>query len=95
MSGPCDQCRAEQDRWRYETSPLTHSRRSRFKIASGAVYDDSAAGARDRMRIAFEEWRDLVNSQCALIAKTCHHPVIVPLPEPEPWGQYDLFGVAS
>ncbi len=42
-----------------------------IRIASGATYDDTAAGATANRRNRYEDWRALVGRQVALIGETC------------------------
>lgn len=65
----CDPCQEERLRW-LDTKP---SAVLPFGIAhgSGAGYDVTAPGIRDRSRGQHEKWRVLVREQMALIAATC------------------------
>ncbi len=77
MSAParlCRECRDLYDRW-LDTSPAIVS--PGVKIASGAAYDDTAAGAEANRRRRVDDWRALVNRQHALIHDICsakHRP---------------------
>lgn len=42
-----------------------------FAHGSGAPYDISAAGIRDRQRSRFEEWRSTIRFHMDLIARAC------------------------
>lgn len=61
----CDSCATESQRWLdYRLPPV-------LKIASSSARDDTPAGLADRRRSRFEEWRDTINRQQALIRKHC------------------------
>lgn len=63
----CTRCRAERDAWLdYRLPPVLG-----IAYGSGAPYDVSPAGIRDRQRSRFEEWRSTVNFNRDLIARTC------------------------
>lgn len=42
-----------------------------FSFGSGAAYDVSPAGAADRQRARFEQWRETIRFNRDLIARTC------------------------
>lgn len=58
---------------------------------SGAPYDASAAGLRDRRRARFEEWRSLVSFEMDLIARTCREAGHLIEPTAPRVVQLDLF----
>ena len=67
MTPLCGPCQASRAAWLdYRLPPV-------FGIAhgSGAPYDVSAAGIRDRQRSRFDEWRSTVRFHRDLIARTC------------------------
>lgn len=66
----CAPCSEEMGRW-LDTRPSTLLPRLGFAHGSGAPYDVSAAGLRDRTRSRTEEWRATVRFQRALIADGC------------------------
>jgi hypothetical protein len=71
----CGPCRAERDRW-LDTSPSTLIPRPGFSHGSGAPYDVSAAGLRDRRGARYEEWRRTVQHGRRMVAVACragHH----------------------
>ncbi|AGM13275.1 hypothetical protein PBI_NEWMAN_78 [Mycobacterium phage Newman] len=61
----CAACQAASDKWLdYRITPS-------IKIASGAARDDTVEGVRDARAAHFQEWRDTINRQQALIRKQC------------------------
>jgi hypothetical protein len=66
----CGPCSAEMGRW-LDTSPSTLLPRLGFAHGSGAAYDVSAAGLRDRRAARHEEWAATVRRQRALIREGC------------------------
>jgi hypothetical protein len=71
----CGPCLAEMGRW-LDTSPSTLIPRLGFAHGSGAAYDVSAAGLRDRRTARYEEWLRTVRHGRAMIARACragHH----------------------
>ncbi|AIM40927.1 hypothetical protein SEA_AELIN_79 [Mycobacterium phage Aelin] len=61
----CAACQAASDKWLdYRITPS-------IKIASGSARDDTLDGVRDRRAARFQEWRDTINRQQALIRKQC------------------------
>lgn len=71
----CGPCRAERDRW-LDTVPSTLIPRLGFAHGSGAAYDVSAAGLRDRRAARYEEWRRTVLHGREMVAVACragHH----------------------
>jgi hypothetical protein len=63
----CPPCRDERSRWLGYRLPRTPG----FAFGSGAPYDVSPAGIRDRQHARFEEWRSTVAFHRDLIARTC------------------------
>jgi hypothetical protein len=71
----CGPCLAEMGRW-LDTSPSTLIPRLGFAHGSGAAYDASPAGIRDRRAARYEEWRRTVQHGRAMVAVACragHH----------------------
>lgn len=68
MTAPlCIPCREARSRWLdYRLPPVPG-----FQHGSGAPYDTSPAGIRDRQRSRFEQWRSTVRFQMDLIASAC------------------------
>jgi hypothetical protein len=63
----CSPCHAARVAWLdYRLPPVLG-----FQHGSGAPYDTSPAGIRDRQRSRFEEWRSTVKFQMDLIADAC------------------------
>lgn len=63
----CAPCRDARLAWLdYRLPPVPG-----FQHGSGAPYDTSPAGIRDRQRGRFEEWRTTVRFHMDLIARTC------------------------
>ncbi|ACU41224.1 hypothetical protein SEA_ROY17_78 [Mycobacterium phage Roy17] len=61
----CAACQAASDKWLdYRITPS-------IKIASGSARDDTVEGVRDARAARFQEWRDTINRQQALIRKQC------------------------
>lgn len=59
---------------------------------SGAAYDTSTAGVRDRQRARFEQWRETIRFNQQLIAEQCRAGRHVDgTPEPAPVIEIDLF----
>lgn len=67
MTPLCPPCAAERMAWLDYRLPPTLG----IAHGSGAPYDVSAAGIRDRQRSRFEQWRSTVRFQMALIAEQC------------------------
>lgn len=67
LCGPCSQ---ESARW-LDTSPSTLLPRLGFAHGSGAAYDVSAAGLRDKNRARHAEWAATVRFQRDLVATGC------------------------
>ncbi len=71
MTDPlCGPCSEEMGRW-LDTSPATLLPRLSFTYGSGAVYDVSPAGIRERRTARHAEWAATVRRQRALIAAGC------------------------
>ncbi len=71
----CQPCQAVSLAW-LDTSPSTLIPRLGFAHGSGAAYDVSAAGLRDRRAARYEEWRRTVQHGRAMVAQACragHH----------------------
>lgn len=67
MSLLCPPCRAARSAWLdYRLPPALG-----IAHGSGAPYDVSAAGLRDRQRSRFAEWRTTVRFHMDLIAREC------------------------
>ncbi len=66
----CTPCRTEQDRW-YDTTPQQMFPGLGFVMQASAAYDLTPRGVADRRRIRWEQWRDTVRFQQALIATAC------------------------
>lgn len=66
----CPPCAQESARW-LDTSPSTLLPRFGFAHGSGAAYDASPAGMRDRRAARHEEWRTTVRDQRKRIAQQC------------------------
>lgn len=62
----CDSHRAEWMTWL--DYPMSSSP---GVVTSGAAYDDTAAGSRDRRRIRFEHWRRMIREQQARVVEAC------------------------
>lgn len=61
----CSPCQLASDAWLdYRVNPP-------LKIASGSSRDDTAAGVADGLRARYEEWRNTIRNQQALIQKLC------------------------
>lgn len=67
MKPLCPPCGAARLAWLDYRLPRTFG----FAYGSGAPYDVSAAGVRDRRRLRFEEWRSTVRFHTDLIARQC------------------------
>ena len=65
----CPPCRALADKWLYSNPARVLG--GGVRIASGAAYDDTAAGVADNRRGRYEQWRRLVREQIALIVEGC------------------------
>ncbi|MEV5211376.1 hypothetical protein AB0K35_28270 [Micromonospora sp. NPDC053740] len=63
----CQPCSAERARWLDYRLPRTLG----ITHGSGAPYDVSVAGVRDRQRSRFEEWKATIAFHRDLIAHTC------------------------
>ena len=61
----CATCQARHDDW------LDYRLPTRVKIASGASRDDTVAGVAEARKVRFQEWRDTINRQQALIRSQC------------------------
>lgn len=73
----CPPCSAARMSWLDYRLP----RVSGFQHGSGAPYDTSAAGIRDRQRSRSEQWRSTVRFHMDLIARACRtagHVVVEP-----------------
>lgn len=71
MSEPlCGPCQEESARW-LDTSPATLIPRLGFAHGSGAAYDVSPAGLRDRRAARYAEWAATVRNARRLIAAGC------------------------
>jgi hypothetical protein len=66
----CGPCSAEMSRW-LDTSPSTLIPRLGFAHGSGAAYDVSAAGLRERRAARHGEWAATVRRQRALVVAGC------------------------
>jgi hypothetical protein len=66
----CVPCTAERMRWA-DSKPSQILPRFGFTYGSGAAYDVSPVGLRDGKRARYEDWRRLVKSQMALVARGC------------------------
>ena len=66
----CPPCALQSARW-LDTSPSTLLPRLGFAYGSGAAYDASPAGMRDRRAARHEEWAATVRRQRALVAEGC------------------------
>lgn len=88
MKSPlCPPCQAERQRWLdYRLPPVLA-----IAHGSGAPYDVSAAGLRDKRRSRFEEWRSTIRFQMDLIASQCRAARHVAEPLPARVIQLDLF----
>lgn len=67
MTPLCTPCNEARARWLNYRLPPTLG----IAHGSGAPYDVSAAGLRDKQRSRFEEWRATVRFQRDLIARQC------------------------
>lgn len=94
---PCAACQDHIAGWA-ATAPSTHIRPG-LAITSHGSGGDTHIQAVERRGARWRAWSELVDFQIRLTLRICaeQHQVaaITPLPEPEPWGQYDLFGMAS
>lgn len=61
----CDPCQAEWASWLDYRQPIA------VTFAAGAAYDTTLAGVRDRQRARFDDWRNTVLAQQALIEQHC------------------------
>lgn len=88
MKAPlCVPCREAWLRWLdYRLPPVPG-----FQHGSGAPYDTSPAGIRDRQRGRFEQWRSTVRFQMDLIASACRSAGHVVVEPPARVIQLDLF----
>lgn len=71
----CATCQAESDRW-LESSPSEVLPLLSIAYGSGAAYDTTGAGIRQRRSARWQQWRDLVVFQRNLIREGCasgHH----------------------
>jgi hypothetical protein len=66
----CQPCIEQQMRW-LDTRPSQMYPTFSFTYGSGAAYDTTPAGVRDRLRMNGERWRRLVRTQMAAIAADC------------------------
>jgi hypothetical protein len=66
----CGPCSEEMGRW-LDTSPSTLLPRLGFAHGSGAAYDVSQAGLRERRAARHAEWAATVRFQRALVAAGC------------------------
>lgn len=66
----CGPCLAESWRW-LDTNPMALHPRLGFAFGSGAVYDTSEGGMRDRLAARHAEWAALVRFQRRLVAEGC------------------------
>lgn len=83
----CPPCAEASGRWLdYRLPPVLG-----IAYGSGAPYDVSAAGIRDRRRSRFEEWRSTVRFHRDLIARTCRAARHVAKEPPARIVQLDLF----
>lgn len=83
----CAPCREARAAWLdYRLPPVLG-----IAYGSGAPYDVSAAGIRDRQRARFEEWRSTVRFHRDLIARTCRTAGHVAEPPIARVIQLDLF----
>lgn len=86
MKPLCVPCRAARLSWLdYRLPPVPG-----FQHGSGAPYDTSPAGIRDRQRGRFEEWRSIIRFHRDLIARTCRASGHVAVPPPARVIQLDL-----
>lgn len=67
---PCGPCAEEMGRW-LDTRPSVLIPRPGFAHGSGAPYDVSAAGLRDKGRARHAEWAATVRFQRALVLAGC------------------------
>jgi hypothetical protein len=84
MSAPlCGPCSAESARW-LDTSPATLLPRLSLAYGSGAVYDASPAGLRERRAARHAEWVATVRRQRQLVADGCRagRHAVTPTPAP-------------
>lgn len=75
MAELCEPCSAESQRW-LDTRPSALIPRLGFAHGSGAAYDVSAAGLRERGSSRYEEWRRTVQHGRRMVAVACragHH----------------------
>lgn len=64
----CEPCGLAWQAWMdYRLPP-----RRGFTFGAGVAYDTSIAGIRDNRKARFEEWRDTVRHQTALVETLCH-----------------------
>lgn len=84
----CPECRPKWFAW--AQADMTTVMPVRFKIASGAAYDDTAHAVIARRRQRVEDFVALVNRQCRLIVDICARKHAVPEPT-GPNGQFSLF----
>jgi len=83
----CPPCSAARAAWLDYRPPPVRG----FAHGSGAPYDVSAAGLRDRRRSRFEQWRSTVRFQMDLIAAQCRAARHVAEAPPARVVQLDLF----
>ncbi|GAA0550044.1 hypothetical protein GCM10010172_35130 [Paractinoplanes ferrugineus] len=85
----CPACQTQRSQWLDYRLPTALG----FVHGSGAPYDVSPAGVRDRHRSRFQEWKDTIAFHRDLIARTCRaqgHTGVVTEPAPLPVIQLDL-----
>ncbi|GIE30143.1 hypothetical protein Ait01nite_031880 [Actinoplanes italicus] len=90
----CQSCQAERATWLDYRLPRTAG----FSFGSGAPYDASPAGIRDRQHGRFEEWRATIRFHRDLIARTCRdqgHVAAPPAPRVVEIPLFDLIGEAA
>lgn len=83
----CPPCREARLSWLDYRLPRTLG----IAYGSGAPYDVSPPGIRDRQRARYEEWRSTVNFNMDLIASTCRAAAHVAEEPPARVIQLDLF----
>ncbi len=83
----CPPCREARSKWLDFRLPRTLG----IAHGSGAPYDVSSAGVRDRQRARFDEWRDTIRFNRDLIARTCRKAQHVAQPEAPAVVQLPLF----
>lgn len=66
----CGPCSAESGRW-LDTSPATLLPRLSLAYGSGAAYDASPAGVRERRSARYADWAATVRRQREFIAAEC------------------------